>query len=168
MVTMSLATVGNNKGDNLTGKIDVGQGLSDVGKDGSAGIRKQARGSSGRGIKGKVKEKLEFAPHGRNAVDVVSAVDGAAIPSITGNHGGFNPNKGRAAIGASDGDGFVEVAKEVFNADRFVITTGSSMEPDSKEGAGIGKDTAEGTIGIDNDEATHTDFEQDLLEKVPS
>ena len=67
-------------------------------------------------------------------------------------------------IGASDGDGFIEVSEEALDADGFVVTPRGRMEADAEKGASIGKDAAKSAASVDDDEAAHTDFEKDLLE----
>jgi hypothetical protein len=73
-----------------------------------------------------------------------------------------------ATIRAGDGDGFVEVAEEAFDADGFVIAARSRVETDAKEGTSIGKNAAKSTASINDDEAAHADFEKDLLEEKTS
>jgi hypothetical protein len=63
-----------------------------------------------------------------------------------------------ATVRAGDGDGFVEVSGEAFNADGFVVAARSRVETDAKEGTSIGKDAAKSTASIDDDEAAHADF----------
>ena len=63
-----------------------------------------------------------------------------------------------ATIRASDGDGFVEVAEEAFDADGFVIATRGGVETDAKKGASVGEDATKGAASIDDDKATHANF----------
>jgi hypothetical protein len=164
---MGLAVVSDDEGDNSTGKIDIRGGLLNVSEDRGAGIGKRT-GSEGIRVKGEVERKPEFKAHGGNAADDVGPVNGTAIPSIGGEHGSFDPDKGRAAVGAGDGDGFVQISKEAFDTDGLVVAVGSGVEANTKESAGIGKNTAKSAACVDNNEATHTDFQEDLLEQDSS
>jgi hypothetical protein len=73
-----------------------------------------------------------------------------------------------ATIRAGDGDRFVEIAEEPFNADSFMIAARSSVETDAEKSTGFAEDAAEGAASIDNDEAAHANFQKDLLEQKPS
>jgi hypothetical protein len=161
---MGLATVGDNEGNDLTSKVDVGRGFLDVGKDRGAGVRQRGNGGVSRGER-EIKREPEFATHSRNAADNVGAVNGTAVPGVGSNHGCFDRNKGCVTIGAGDdGDSLVEEAEEAFDANCFMVTTGCGMKADTKEQAGIGEDAVEGAAGINNNEAAHANFQQDFLE----
>jgi hypothetical protein len=71
-------------------------------------------------------------------------------------------------IGAGDGNSLVEVAEEAFDTDGFVVSTGSRVETDAKESTRIGKDATKGAAGINNNKATHADFQENLLEHKAS
>ncbi len=65
----------------------------------------------------------------------------------------------RSAVGTSNGDGFVEVPEEAFDADSFMIAPGSGMEADAEELTGGSEDAAKSTTSVDNDETTHADLQ---------
>lgn len=137
----------------------------DAFEDGSPGARQKASWGRAVDIEGEIERKLEFSAHGRDATDDVCTVDGAAVPSVHCNHGGFDPNKVCAAIGAGNGDGFVETGEEAFDTDSFMIATGSRVETDAEECTSIRENAIEaGTASIHGNEAMHTNFQKDFLE----
>jgi hypothetical protein len=93
--------------------------------------------------------------HSRDAPDNVSAVDGAAIPSVSGNHDSFNPNEWCAAIATRNCDGLVQVPKETLHTDGFVVATRSSVQSNAKKLASICKDAAKSAASINNNTAAH-------------
>jgi hypothetical protein len=157
-VTVSLATVFDDEGDNLTSEINVLAGVFDAFENGGAWIGERSRRSWASSVKSKVERKLEFATHGGDATDNVSAIDGAAIPCVGGDHGGFDPDKVGAAVGAGDGDGFVKVAEEPFDTDSFVVATRGGMETDTKELTSSDEHATKGTTSIDDNKTAHTNL----------
>ena len=92
-ITVGLATIFDNESDCLASEVDVLSSMLDlVGEDRGAGVSKRAEGTGGIGGQSKVERKFELATHGRHATDNIRAVDGAAIPSIGGDHRSFDPN----------------------------------------------------------------------------
>jgi hypothetical protein len=85
--------------------------LLNVGKYGGTRIRKRLNRGPSVGIQSKIERKSKFRAHSWDTVYLVCPIDGAAISSIGGYHGSFDPYQGRATIGTSNGDGFVGVAK---------------------------------------------------------
>jgi hypothetical protein len=167
-VTVRLATVFDDESDNLTSEIDVLTGVFDVFQNGGAWIGERSWRSWASSVESKVERKLEFATHGGDATDDVSAINGAAIPCVGGDHGGFDPDKVGAAVGAGDGDGFVKVAEEPFDTDSFVVATRGGMETNTKELTSGDEHATKGTTSIDNNETTHANFQQDFLEQKAS
>jgi hypothetical protein len=164
-IAVCVATIFNNKGDDLAGKVHVLAGVLNVFEDGRAGVGQRTDRGGTIGIQSKVKGKLEFTAHGRNAANNVGTIDRTAIPSISGNHGSFDPNEMSATIGASNGDGFVEVAEESLDTDSFVVSTGSRVEADAEECTSVSENAAEGTAGIHDDKTAHANFQKYLLEQ---
>jgi hypothetical protein len=167
-VTVRLATVFDNESNNLTSEIDVLTGVFDVFQNGGAWIGERSGRSGASSVESKVKRKLEFATHGGNTTDDVSAINGAAIPCVGGDHGGFDPDKMGAAVGTGDGDGFVKVAEEPFDADSFVVATRGGVETNAKEFTSGGEYATKGTTSVDDNKTTHTNFQQDFLEQKAS
>jgi hypothetical protein len=121
----------------------------------------------GRGWSGKadIERKLELAANGSNAADNVGAVDGAAVPGISGTMGGFHENfVGGTVVCVNCGD-FVQETEEAFNADSFVITACSDMEREAEHGTKAFEFGLESTVGVDNNEAAETNFEEEGLHK---
>jgi hypothetical protein len=167
-VAVSLTAIFDNQSNDLTSEVDVMASVFNVVENRGAGIGERCRRGMASGGEGEVEGKLEFTAHGGNAADDVGAVDGTAVPSVSGNHGGFDPDEMRATIRAGNGDGFVKVTKETLNTDGFVITTRGGMETNTEEFASSGENTAESAAGVDDDEAAHADFQQDLLKQKAS
>jgi hypothetical protein len=140
-------------------------GVLDIVENGGARIGERSGRSLPSSVDGEVKGKLEFTAHGGNAANDVSAVDRTAIPSVSGNHGGFDPDEVRAAIRAGNSDGFIEITEEALNTDGFVITTRGGMETNAKEFASGSEDAAKSAASVDDDKAAHADFQQCLLEE---
>ena len=106
-------------------------GVLDVVENGGAGIGERSGRGLASSVDGEVKGKLEFTAHGGDAANDVSAVDRTAIPSVSGNHGSFDPDEVRAAIRAGNSDGVVKVAEAMLDTDALVIPTGSRVETDA-------------------------------------
>jgi hypothetical protein len=90
-VAVSLVAVFDDQSNNLTGEICVAASVFDAVKNGGAWIRERSWWSWANSAKSKVKGKLEFATRGGDAENV-GAIDGTAVPSVGGNHGGFDPD----------------------------------------------------------------------------
>ncbi len=125
---MSLTAIFDDESNDLTGEIHMAAGVFDVVENGGAGIKKRCRSSGASSIDSEIERKLEFTAHGGNAADNVGPVNGTAVPSVGGEHGSFDPEEGRAAVGAGNGDGFVQISKEAFDADDLVVAAGSGVE----------------------------------------
>jgi hypothetical protein len=69
----------------------------------------------------------------------------------------------RSTIGAGNGDCLVKTAEETLNTDSFVIAARGGMETNAKELTSSGKNAAESAASIDNNEAAHANFQQNLL-----
>jgi hypothetical protein len=164
-VAVSLTAVFDNKSNDLTGEVDMVAGLLDIVENGCAGIGDRAWRGLASSVDGKVEGKLEFTTHGGDAANDVSAVDRTAIPSVSGNHRGFDPDQGRTTIRAGNSDGFIKIAEEALNTDGFVIAARSSMEANTKEFASGSENAAESAASVDDDKAAHADFQQYLLEE---
>jgi hypothetical protein len=91
-ITVRLATIFDDEGNNFAGEIDVLASMFDVIKDGSAGISQWSDRVRAISIEGKVERKLEFTAHSRDAADNVSTINRAAVPSVSSNHRSFDPN----------------------------------------------------------------------------
>jgi hypothetical protein len=98
MVMVGLAMVGNNGSNNLASKIDMLGSVFDVFKGGGARVG-QGPNRRGERIKGEVKGKFELPTHGKNAAsNDIGVINGAAIPSVGGDNGSFDPYKVGAAV----------------------------------------------------------------------
>jgi hypothetical protein len=116
-------------------------------------------------IKSEIERELKFAAHSRDTPDDVGTVNGAAIPSVSGNHGRFDPNKWCAAIGTSNSDGFVQVPKETLHTDGFVVATRSVVQSNAEKLTSVRKDAAKSAASINNNESAHANFQQYFLEQ---
>jgi hypothetical protein len=163
-VTMSLTAIFDDESNDLTREIHMAAGLFDVVEDRWTGIKKGCRSSGAGSIDSEIERKLEFAAHSGDATNDVSAINGTAIPGVSRNHRSFDPNQRGTTVRAGDSDGLVQVSEEAFDADGFVIAAGSGMEADAEEFARRSEDAAKSATSVDNDEATHADFQQNLLE----
>jgi hypothetical protein len=122
-IPVGLATILDDKGDDLAGEIDMLGCVLDVVKDGRAWVGGRCDRVRAVGVQSEVEREFEFTAHSRNAADDVGAIDGTAVPSVGGNHGSLDPNEVSAAIGAGNSDSFVEVAEKALDANGFVIAT---------------------------------------------
>jgi len=165
---MGLTAIFDDEGDDAAGEVDVLGGAFNVLKDGVARIGGWTDRGVALSVDGEIEWKFKFTAHGGNASDNVGAIDGATVPGVGGEHGGLLPDEMCAAIRASYGHGFVEVSEEAFNADSFMVTTGSGVEADAEEGAGVGEDATEGAAGVDYDQAAHANLQQNILEQKTS
>jgi hypothetical protein len=160
---VSLTTIGHNELSDLLGKINVGGHLLDVVKDRSTGIGEGCDGLAANDTQSKIERKFKFAAHSRDTPDDVSTVNGAAIPSVSGDHGSFDPNKWCTAIRTGNSNGFVQVPKETLDTDGFVVGTGSLVQSDAEKLASVCKDAAKSAASINNNESAHADFHQYFL-----
>jgi hypothetical protein len=71
-------------------------------------------------------------------------------------------------IRAGNSNSFVEVSEEAFDTDGFVVSTGSRVETDAEESASVCEDATKSTAGIDDDKATHANFQENLLKHKAS
>ncbi len=71
--------------------------------------------------------KFELPTNGRDAPDNVGTFDCATVPCIRCKHGGWEPDSEGVAVVFGDGNGFVNIAKEPFNTDGFVVTAGCQL-----------------------------------------
>jgi hypothetical protein len=115
--------------------------------------------------KADVKGESERAAYGRDTVNNVGTVDGAAIPSICGSMGGFNENSHGATIIGSNGNSFLQKAMEFFNAHDFVITASGDMMLNVEQLTDFSKETLETTAIVDDNEAAESNLEEDFLNK---
>jgi hypothetical protein len=155
-VAMSLTTIFDYdyESKNFTGKVYMAASVLDAFEDGGARVGERSRRSWPGSIEGKVEWKFQFAAHGRDTTNNVSAVNGTAIPSMSGNHGGFDPNQMSTTTRAGNSDGLVKTLEEAFDTDGFVVAAGGGMEADAEELTGSTKHAAEGAASIHDDEAT--------------
>ena len=160
---MSVTTIGHNELNNLSGKINVGGCLLDVVEDRSTGIGERCDSVAAGDIESEIERKFKLAAHSRDAPDDVGTVDGAAIPSVSGNHGSFDPNEWCTAIRTGNSNGFVQVPKKTLDTDGFVVATGRPVQSDAEKFASVCKDPAKSAAGIDNNESAHANFQQYFL-----
>ena len=123
-------------------------------------------GSGGRNsAEADVEREAEGAADGRNAADDVGTVNRAAVPGIGSSVSSFHEDGVSATIISSNGDGFIEEAMKVFDADSFVVAFGSDVERDVEEEADGLKQAFESAAVVDDDNTTEADFEEDVLDK---
>ena len=115
--------------------------------------------------KAEVVGEAEGPADSRNAANNVSAINGAAVPSVGSSMGGFDENSVGTAIVTSNSDSFVQEAVEVFDTNGFMIATGCDMEIDAEDGADFFEETFEGTAVVDNNEAAEANFQENVLDK---
>jgi hypothetical protein len=157
--------IGHNKLNNLAGKINMCERVLDVVEYRSNGIGETCDSLTNNHIQSEIERKFKLAAHSRDAPDNVSAIDGAAIPSVSGNHGSFDPNKWCAAIGTRNCDGLFQGRKETLHTDGFVVAMRSSVQLNAEKLASICKDAAKSAASVNNNESTHTNFQQYVLEQ---
>jgi hypothetical protein len=162
---VGFTTIGHNKLNNLAGKINVGRRLLDVVKYRSAGIGEGCDSLVANHIQSEIERELKVAAHSRDTPDDVGTVNGAAIPSVSGNHSSFDPNEWCGAVGTSNSDGFVQVLKETLDTDGFVVASGSAVQSNAEKLTSFRKDAAKSAASISNNESAHVDFQQDFLEQ---
>ncbi len=159
MVTVGFTTIGHNKLNNLTGKINLCRSLLDVIEYRSTGI-----GEWGNSLAvNHIEREFKLAAHSRDTLDDVGTIDGAAIPSVSGDHGSLDPNKWCTTIRTGNSNGFVQVPKETLDTDGFVVATGRPVQSDAEKFASVCKDPAKSAASIDNNESAHADFQQYFL-----
>jgi hypothetical protein len=164
-IAVGLTTIGHNKLNNLTGKINVCRSLLDVIEYRSTGIGEWGNSLAVNHVQSEIEREFKLAAHSRDTSDDVGTINGASIPSVSGNHGRFDPNEWCTAIGTSNSDGFVQVPKEALDADCFVVATRSSVQSNAEKLTSVGKDAAKSAASIDNNESAHSNFQQYLLEQ---
>jgi hypothetical protein len=57
----------------------------------------------------------------------------------------------------------MEIVKETFDADNFVIAARGRVQANTKQFAGIGKNATKRAASVDNNQTAHTNFQQDFL-----
>ena len=120
---MSGTAVFSEEAENLLGEAGRGSGETEEGMD-VGGLVLCRRGCR---AEAKVKGKSEGAADSGHATDNIGAVDWTTVPGICGGMGGFHEDFVSTAVVGSDGDSLVEKAVEFFDANSFVVTSGSDM-----------------------------------------
>ena len=116
----------------------------------------------GRKLQRYVNGEKERATDGGDAADNVGAVDGSAVPCITGSVGSRDPNKRVVAIVSGNGDGFVEEPEVTFDTDGFVIAFRGGVESNLQDIAHGFEDGEKVASRVDDDHAAHTELEKEL------
>jgi hypothetical protein len=147
--------------EDTLGKLRCGRGLTEESVD-SLGLGYSRRGQ---GAKTKVKGEAKGAADGRNAVNDVSAIDGAAILGIRSGVGGFNKNCVGTMIVCCNHDCLIEEPMKFLNTNSFVVAFGSDVNRDAEERADGFQCAFKGAAVAGNDEATETDFKKNFLHK---
>ena len=92
-------------------------------------------------------------------MDNVGAIDATAVRGICGTVGRLDEDLVGASIICIDGEYFVEESPETFHTNSFVIAMGSNVQAEGQNMADFFKLAEEGTAGINDDEATETNFQ---------
>jgi hypothetical protein len=98
-----------------------------------------------------IEREAERSTNGRNASDDVGAIDGTAVPGICSSMAGFNEDRIGATVIGCDGDGFVKVSMEFFNANSHMITASGDVKSDIQKLAHILKKAFEIAAIVDDD-----------------
>ena len=91
-ITMNLATIFDDEGDDAAGEVYVLGSVFNVLKDGETGIRRWTDRSVALIIDCEIERELEFSAHGWDTSDDVSAVNGTTIPRVCSDHGSLDPD----------------------------------------------------------------------------
>ena len=92
-------------------------------------------------------------------MDNVGAINATAAPGISGTVGGLDKDLVGASIICIDGEYFVEESPETSHTNSFVIAMGSNVQVEGQNMADFFKLAKEGTAGVNDNEATETDFQ---------
>ncbi len=79
--------------------------------------------------------------------------------------GSFDKDGVGSAIVGGNGEGFVEETMEVFETNSLVVATSSDMEFDTEDCADFLEEAFESAAIVDDDQATETDLEENILSK---
>jgi hypothetical protein len=159
----SSAVFGQDTEDTL-GKLRCGRGLTEESVD-ILGLGYSRRGQ---GTKTEVEWEAKGAADGRNAANDVSAINGAAIPSIRSSVGSFNKNGVGTTVVCCNHDCFIEESMKFFNTNSFVVAFCGDVNRDAKERADGFERAFKGASVVDNDEATEADFKKNFLHEKTS
>jgi hypothetical protein len=120
----------------------------------------KCRGRGGEG--GQVEWKGEDASDGSDGTGNVGAIDGTGVPSVCCGLGdAIEEEFGRnGTVGAMDCDGLIKDAKESFDGKGFVVAWGDDVILDVENFTHGFKVALEFAVGVDDDEATEADFEE--------
>ena len=91
-ITMNLATIFDDEGDDAAGEVYVLGSVFNVLKDGETGIRRWTDRSVALIVDCEIERELEFSAHGWDTSDDVSAVNGTTIPRVCSDHGSLDPD----------------------------------------------------------------------------
>jgi hypothetical protein len=96
-----------------------------------------------------IEREAKRPTNSRDTPDDISAIDGAAVPSVSGSVRSFDEDSVGAAIIGSDAHGFVKEAMKMFDANSFVVAASSHMNVNVEDGADFVEETFESAAVID-------------------
>lgn len=145
------------------GKGDVFAGEPEILGDGGGTVGAQL-GWKGHGH---VDWKQKGATNGSNAAKNVGAVDWAAIPSIAGGHGRWDPDVRVVPVVDGDGDGLVYKPEVTLHTNHFVVSLRSCMKADVQRLTHGLEGGTEVTARIYHNHAAHAELQKKLLKENP-
>ena len=163
--TVSFSAVFDDTLEDVGGFIDRRVGATDVLKNRRARGLVKALEHVIVGEELKVDGELEFSANSGNTAGDVSTVNGASIPSICGNgDGGTDALKGATIVGGN-GNSFVQVAEKTLDTNSLVVAPGNWVEGDLKDIAHGSEGSLKSATGINHNETTQANLEQNILEE---
>jgi hypothetical protein len=125
-------------------------------------LQSWSRGRTQAEVEGETKR----APNGGDAVNDISPIDGAAVPSVSSSVGSLDEDSVSATVVSGNSDSFIPETMKVLNTDGFVVATGSNMDAYIQNQTDGLEQTLEVTAVVDDNETTETDFQEDFLDKL--
>jgi hypothetical protein len=110
-----------------------------------------------------IQREFKLSTDGYNAADDVSSIDAAAVPSIRSAMRCLNKHLIGATVVSCDCDGLVEVPKEPFYADCFVVSSSGLVKPEAKDFTHFFEHAEKNAGSVDDDKSAKTNFQQYFL-----
>ena len=119
--------------------------------------------------KADIEREAKRTINSRDTANDIGAIDGAAVPCVSGSVGCYHENGIGATIIGSDGDSFIQELMKMLDANSLVVASSTSnMNIVIEDAADLFDETFERTAVVDNEQSTKANFQKDVLDEKSS